>query len=161
MAAGIITNLVLDFTSSLLWPHHKLLLVILDFLQPISIGLGAFLFWRGRQYAAQASAVSIITDAKPHLLYLRPFQSDWTTTKNIFRNRSDWITEEEQLADVLRPFGELVAIGRPGEGLPTPGAARIYASDEEWKDVVKRQMQSTRLVVTMAAVGGDDLCALT
>jgi len=65
MAAGIITNLVLDFTSSLLWPHHKLLLVILDFLQPISIGLGAFLFWRGRQYAAQASAVSIITDAKP------------------------------------------------------------------------------------------------
>ena len=161
MAAGIITNLVLDFTSSLLWPHHKLLLVILDFLQPISIGLGAFLFWRGRQYAAQASAVSIITDAKPHLLYLRPFQSDWTTTKNIFRNRSDWITEEEQLADVLRPFGELVAIGRPGEGLPTPGAARIYASDEEWKDVVKRQMQSTRLVVIMAAVGENVLWELT
>jgi len=136
-------------------------LVILDFLQPISIGLGAFLFWRGRQYAAQASAVSIITDAKPHLLYLRPFQSDWTTTKNIFRNRSDWITEEEQLADVLRPFGELVAIGRPGEGLPTPGAARIYASDEEWKDVVKRQMQSTRLVVIMAAVGENVLWELT
>ena len=161
MAAGIITNLVLDFTSSLLWPHHKLLLVILQLLAPIWVGLGAFLFWRGRQYAAQASAVSIITDAKPHLLYLRPFQSDWTTTKNIFRNRSDWITEEEQLADVLRPFGELVAIGRPGEGLPTPGAARIYASDEEWKDVVKRQMQSTRLVVIMAAVGENVLWELT
>src|SRR6516225_10348056 len=161
MAVGIITMLVLDFTSTLISPHHILLLVILDFLLPISVGLGAFLFWRGRQYAAQASAVSIITDAKPHLLYLRPFQSDWTTTKNIFRNRSDWITEEEQLADVLRPFGELVAIGRPGEGLPTPGAARIYASDEEWKDVVKRQMQSTRLVVIMAAVGENVLWELT
>jgi len=42
-------------------------------------------------------------------------------------------TQEEQLAEVLRPFGDLVAIGRAGEQLPTPGAARIYASDAEWK----------------------------
>jgi hypothetical protein len=54
-----------------------------------------------------------------------------------------------------------VAIGRPGEGLPTPGAARIYASDEEWKDVVKRQMQTARLVVIMAAVGENVLWELT
>src|SRR6516225_2510385 len=162
MAVGIITMLVLDFTSTLISPHHILLLVILDFLLPISVGLGGFLFWRRRQYAAQASAVSIITDHKPHLLYLRPFRSDCTTMKDIFKgNRSGWITEEEQLADVLRPFGELVAIGRPGESLPTPGAARIYASDEEWKDVVKRQMQSTRLVVIMAAVGENVLWELT
>jgi hypothetical protein len=62
-------------------------------------------------------------------------------------------SEEEALVDLLRPFGELVAIGRPGERLPTPGAARIYTSDEEWKDVVKRQMRATRLVVIRAAVG--------
>src|SRR6516162_2555152 len=162
MAVGIITMLVLDFTSTLIAPHHKLLLVILDFLLPISVGLGAFLFWRGRQYAAQASAVSIITDHKPHLLYLRPFRSDSTTMKDIFKgNRLGWITEEEQLADVLRPFGELVAIGRPGESLPTPGAARIYTSDEEWKDVVKRQMQATRLVVIRAAIGENVLWELT
>jgi hypothetical protein len=59
-------------------------------------------------------------------------------------------TQEEQLADVLRPIGDLVAIGRPGEALPTPGAARIYASDEEWKAVVKRQMQAARLVIIRA-----------
>jgi hypothetical protein len=70
-------------------------------------------------------------------------------------------TEEELLADVLRPFGELVAIGRPGESLPTPGAARIYTSDEEWKDVVKRQMQATRLVVIRAAIGENVLWELT
>ena len=160
MAVGIITFLVNSFTSPLIAPHHKLLSLILDFLPSISLGLGAFLFWRGRQYAAQASAVSIITDAKPHLLYLRPFRSDYTTTKEIF-HRSEWITEEEQLADVLRPFGELVAIGRPGESLPTPGAARIYASDAEWRDVVKRQMQTARLVVIMAAVGENVLWELT
>jgi len=160
MAVGIITFLVNSFASPLISRHHELLSVILTFLPLISFALGAFLSWRGRQYAAQASAVSIITDAKPHLLYLRPFRSDYTTTKEIF-NRSEWITEEEQLADVLRPFGELVAIGRPGESLPTPGAARIYTTDAEWKDVVKRQMQSTRLVVIMAAVGENVLWELT
>ena len=56
------------------------------------------------------------------------------------------------MADVLRPFGDLVAIGQPDEGLPKPGAARIYASDEEWKEVVKRQMRAARLVVIRAGV---------
>jgi hypothetical protein len=62
-------------------------------------------------------------------------------------------TEEEQLADVLRPFGDLVAIGQPGEGLPKPGATRIYASDEEWKEIVKGQMQAARLVIIRAGAG--------
>jgi hypothetical protein len=37
---------------------------------------GAFLIWRGRQYAAQANVKRIITDSKQHLLYLRAFRSD-------------------------------------------------------------------------------------
>jgi hypothetical protein len=107
---------------------------------------GAFLIWRGRQYAAQASAKRIISDSKPHLLYLRAFRSDPSTAKQAFYALSfvnpllGLQSEEEQLAEVLQPFGGLIAIGRPGESLPTPGAARIYTSDEEWKDVVKRPL---------------------
>lgn len=63
---------------------------------------------------------------------------------------SGWLTDEEQLGEVLRPFGDLVAIGKPGETLPTPGAARLYASDAEWKKVVIDQMQTARLVVIRA-----------
>ena len=63
---------------------------------------------------------------------------------------SGWLTEEEQLREVLQPFGDLVAIGKPGETLPTPGAARLYASDAEWKKVVTDQMQTARLVVIRA-----------
>ena len=62
-------------------------------------------------------------------------------------------TEVEQLTDVVRPFGELVALARPGERLPEPGAARIYAADEDWKEVVKQQMQAARLVIIRANVG--------
>src|SRR6184192_4310275 len=95
----------------------------------LTIG-GLFLFWRGSQYAAKADAERILTEHEPEVLYLRPFRSDSSTAKYVFSTLTPELsgleTEEEQLADVLRPFGDLVAIGRPGEDLPEPGAARIY-----------------------------------
>jgi hypothetical protein len=120
---------------------------------------GAFLLLRGKQYAAQASAKLIITDTKSHVLYLRAFRSDASTWEQAFFNTfnifdssflSGLESEEEQLKEVLLPFGELITIGRPGESLPTPGAARIYTSDEEWKDLVKRKIQAAQLVVIRA-----------
>jgi len=51
-------------------------------------------------------------------------------------------------------FGDLVAIGKPGETLPTPGAARLYASDAEWQKDVTSQMQNARLVVIRAGTTG-------
>jgi hypothetical protein len=120
--------------------------------------LGAFLVWRGRQYAAKADAERILTDDKP-VLYLRSFRSDQSTVGYVVANamvepsESVLATEEEQLADVLRPIGDLVAIGQPRESLPKPGAARIYASDEEWKEIVKGQMQAARLVIIRAGEG--------
>jgi hypothetical protein len=135
----------------------RVLCLLLGFL----IGsLGAFLVWRGRQYAAKADAERILTDHKPHVLYLRSFRSDQSTADYAFSKAmagsgddSALASTEEQLADVLRPIGDLVAIGRPGEGLPTPGAARIYASDEEWKELVKGQMRAARLVIIRAGAG--------
>src|SRR5262249_34290083 len=119
---------------------------------------GLFLNWRGRQYTAKANAERILTDSKPDVLYLRAFRSDLSTAKAVFGNvyglrETGWTTQEEQLADGLCPIGNLVAIGQPGEELPTPGAARIYTSDEEWKDVVKRHMLAARLVIIRAGEG--------
>jgi hypothetical protein len=136
------------------------------FLLLVIIPGGTFLLRRGRQYAAQASAKSIITDSKSHVLYLRAFRSDTSTLKQAFNLNVHGLlwaykSEEEQLAGVLVPFGELIAIGRPGESLPTPGATRIYTSDEEWKDVVKRQIQAAQLVVIRAAAGENVFWELT
>jgi hypothetical protein len=115
--------------------------------------VGAFLYWRGRQYAAKAVAERVISDSKPDVLYLRAFGTDpsFLATMNF---GAGWLTEEEQLGEVLQPFGDLVAIGKPGETLPTPGAARLYASDAEWKKVVTDQMQTARLVVIRAGTSG-------
>ena len=156
IVAGVILGLVFRFIPD---SDMDETLLVISFLPLLMIFGGAFLFWRGRQYAAQEDAERIITDSKPDVLYLRAFRTDPSTTGNVFssiltaRLMSGLATEEEQLADVLRPFGDLVAIGQPGEGLPKPGAARIYASDEEWKEVVKRQMKAARLVVIRAGVG--------
>src|SRR5262249_45712514 len=120
--------------------------------------LGNFLSWRGRQYTAKANAERILTDSKPDVLYLRAFRSDLSTAKGVFGSvyglrEAGSATQEEQLADVLRPIGDLVAIGQPGEELPTPGATRIYPSDEEWKEIVKSQMRTARLVIIRAGEG--------
>jgi hypothetical protein len=138
----------------------KTLFVVLSWLAFFMIPRGIFLSWRGRQYATQADTERIITDSKPDVLYLRTFRSDRSTARYIFWMLcneaflwSGLATEEEQLAAVLRPFGDLVAIGQPGESLPKPGAVRLYASDEEWKEVVKHQIRAARLVVLRAGMG--------
>jgi hypothetical protein len=129
------------------------------FVSLVMIVGGAFLCWRGRQYRAQANAGNIFGDAKPDVLYLRAFQADRSLLSYVAwsfmlpRLVSGIITEEEQLRDVLRPFGDLVAIGRPGEKLPTPGAARLYVSDAQWQSVVSDQMRSAALVVIRAGHG--------
>src|SRR5881409_57079 len=48
--------------------------------------LGAFLVWRGRQYAAKADAERILTDHKPDVLYLRSFRSDQSAAAYAFEN---------------------------------------------------------------------------
>lgn len=134
-------------------------LVIISWVPLPMILIGVFLYWRGRQYAAREVAEDVLTESRPHVLYLRPFKSDISTIRYVFSALltpqifSGLATEEEQLRDVLQPFGDLVAIGRPGESLPKPGAARLYASNEEWKDVVKAQMLSARLIVIRAGIG--------
>jgi hypothetical protein len=120
---------------------------------PLMIG-GLLLHFRGRQQAARAvaeSSGSPLRDSRPHVLYLRSFKTDPATPfKKLF---SGFTTEEEQLADVLRPFGNLVAIGRPGEPLPLPGATRMYATESEWKELVLDRMRSAPLVVIRAGGG--------
>ena len=176
IAAGMIFNAALQALNTAPWwyvflsAQADIVSDIYDYTVLSSLVVipgGAFLIWRGRQYASQASAKLIITDSKSHVLYLRAFRSDASTAKEVF-NAFDYFSdllgfqsEEEQLAEVLLPFGELIAIGRPGESLPTPGAARLYTSDEEWKDVVKRQIQAARLVVIRAAAGENVLWELT
>jgi hypothetical protein len=124
------------------------------FVGPLVMLGGIVLHFRGRQQAAKSiaeSSTSPLRDSKADVLYLRSFRTDASSRIKILA--SGLSTEEEQLADVLRPFGDLIAIGQPGEPLPMPGAARMYATDAEWKSVVLDRMRSAPLVVIRAGTG--------
>ena len=117
---------------------------------PIVI-LGLALHFRGRQYAGKALAARILGDDRPDVVYLRSFADDQRGVKHLLT--SGFATDEEHLADAVRPFGDMVAIGRPGELLPLPGGARDYPSDDAWRDVVRSRMKVAPLVVLKAGTG--------
>ncbi len=160
----LIAGSVLSAGSTLLFDVPRLkpagvagdiITLIFSMLSAPMLVVGAFLYWRSRQYADKAVAERVISDSKPDVLYLRGFGTDPSIGSYVISAismglTSGWKTDEEQLGEVLLPFGDFVAIGKPGEILPTPGAARLYVSDAEWKKVVRDRMQNARLVVIRA-----------
>lgn len=119
----------------------------------ISIG-GLLLHYRGRQQASKAlagSANNAFLDDRPDVLYLRGFQADVSGLKGMVM--AGLSSDEEQLAKALSPFGDMIAIGRPGEQLPPPGAVRTYVSDADWQRVVLARMKAASLVVLRAGAG--------
>jgi Septum formation len=140
-----------------------LALSLLPFLFIVS---GGFIYFRGRQKMGRSSAESVLNSDRPKVLYLRPFKSDASVigqalSANVgFFPMLGLATDEEQLAEVVRPIGDLIAIGRPGENLPNPGAARLYSDSEEWQRTVIDRMQSARLVVIRAGSGSGILWEL-
>jgi hypothetical protein len=114
----------------------------------------ALVHFRGRQVAARernSSSESPLRDHRPDVLYLRSFGTDASTMRR--KLMAGLSTEEEDLAEAVRPLGDLIAIGRPGEPLPLPGASRMYCSDDEWKDEVAARMREAPLVIIRAGHG--------
>ncbi|OEJ49502.1 hypothetical protein [Streptomyces agglomeratus] len=63
----------------------------------------------------------------------------------------------DRLAALFRPFGPVVAAGRPGEPLPLPGPQSFYLppTGDEWRQHVSEAISRARLVVVVAAVGSE------
>lgn len=120
----------------------------------LTMAASMLVHFHGRRQDAQSLATeryNQFSEDKPEVLYLRSFTTDPSSWKK--QLYSGLTTEEEQLALVLKPFGDLIAIGQPGESLPLPGAIRIYASNAEWQSVVFDHMRSSALVVIRAGTG--------
>jgi len=126
-----------------------------------AILLGLFLRYRGKQYVARSRPAEWLEDSRPPVVYLRPFKEDASTIARVLPGLanpalllSTFSTFEEQLREALRPIGPLVALAHPGRGLPKPGAARFYASDEDWRTLVAELLNKARLVVLHPGLSG-------
>ena len=118
----------------------------------LSLFLAFKLIYRGKQYSARGKAAKAEADARQPVLYFRPFVMDEVVSR-LFRQalgRGVWpwfFSVEEQLADALEPIGPLVAIGKPGEQLPTPGAVREYFDATTWQKAVQRWLSIARIII--------------
>lgn len=123
--------------------------------RPVILLVAFLLIHRGKAYASRAKAASYTeaiargADQRPPVLYLRPFKRDKLMSERALTAfvKGGMATNEEQLAAMVEPIGPLIAIGVPGEKLPRPGAMRAYASDAEWRDVVRHWLASARLII--------------
>ena len=59
----------------------------------------------------------------------------------------DDTTAEQKLVNALKKYGPVIAIGRPGELLPSLGAARFYVTDDQWQQKVADVANVSELVV--------------
>jgi hypothetical protein len=99
--------------------------------------------YRQRQRKNLLAAEDLLkNDTRPHVLYLRSFKDDQTTSRLL--NLS---TEEQELAVAMLDIGPFIAFGEPGEEAPEPGAARMYVAHERWRNEVRNLITNARLVV--------------
>jgi len=113
------------------------------------------LFWQLRSPSAEEE-LSRNRNRRPSF-YLRSFELDAAFAKPQFgmvefllgRPR---LTMEQMITRALRRRGPVIAIGRPGERLPSLGAARFYVDDESWKSKVNDITAAAEVVVWATGV---------
>jgi GYF domain 2 len=106
------------------------------------VALGQSFRTLAKKHRAMSAKAALEKDRRPPIVYLRSFQDDGVFNPGTFFLINDWLrtlhleTAERTLAEMLEPYGPVVAIGRPDEEMPEVGAARIYVGDDHWKDLV-------------------------
>ncbi len=130
--------------------------------------LAVTLIRRSRRHLAVSAEEAMRDDPRPPVLYLRSFKSDkraarldfggfgpwfWLWPAGIYAMAREWrgSSEEEYWSAALAEIGPPIALGAPGQ-LPFRGAARLYASQEDWRDVVLNFARKASLVVVLAGM---------
>lgn len=97
-------------------------------------------------------------DKRPPVIYLRSFEYEKSLLlKRIFSYvlyyGGYWqnvYTFEEIMSDIFSAFGPFIALGKPGEKLATPGAARTYVGQDEWQSIIRGWINESNFVIVQA-----------
>lgn len=95
-----------------------------------------------RRLIFQRAEEVIRSDTRPPVLYLRSFQDDDSIARAIA-----FLSVEQEMKLVLFDIGPFIAFADPNIEPPDPGAARMYASQEHWREVACEEMSKARLVI--------------
>jgi hypothetical protein len=113
--------------------------------------LGGRLIIRGRQQTEPSAELIIKYSILPPILYLRKFADDENISYSVdsvyYQGLKFHETIETQFTKALKKIGPLIAVGRPEEKLPIPGASRSYFTDEEWFIKIREYMSKASLII--------------
>ena len=156
---GIILAMVIAFSPKGDIPVDSVILLNIVLLLAV-IGLflgGKYMTRLGKRLSALPADQAMANDPRAPVLYLRSFKDETFTSQHIgevgiglWSKMGGIATREEDLTVVLEEIGPVIAIGKPGERLPQVGAARFYASDEDWQSLFLEQLARAQLVVLRA-----------
>ncbi|WP_424893182.1 hypothetical protein [Streptomyces sp. XH2] len=151
------------FTQGMWWLQELAGLVVLV-IGLYVFGAGRRRVVRGKQHTADVIVSAGQLAGTRYVLYLRPFANDpamaslprdfqggGSNAENLFFLTG--LTYEEALVRRFRHLGRVVAIGRPGEPLPLPGAARAYLPVDDWQDTVSELIGGAHVVMLSAGPG--------
>ncbi|WAL68664.1 hypothetical protein ORV05_13080 [Amycolatopsis cynarae] len=111
------------------------------------LGAGLLILRFSRPRSVRDAVRALLADGRRPVLYLRSFADDQTAARVDDGANLNIHSREEQLAQVLRAFGPVIAVGKPGEPLPHLGAARFYLPYDDWQPAVLRLMELSQLIV--------------
>jgi hypothetical protein len=100
-----------------------------------------------RVYAYTAEEELTRNEARRPIFYLRSFSLEVWDKPTLRMLLQDDTTAEQKLVNVLKKYGPVIAIGRPGEELPSLGAARFYVTDDQWQQKVADVANVSELVI--------------
>ena len=100
-----------------------------------------------RVYADTAEEELKRNEARRPIFYLRSFSLEVWDKPTLRMLLQDDTTAEQKLVNVLNKYGPVIAIGRPGEVLPSLGAARFYVTDDQWQQKVADVANVSQLVI--------------
>ena len=108
-------------------------------------------------------------DTRAPILFLRSFKEEKRLLEppsrsllaRVLRLRDSRRTLDEIVLDAASPVGPVVALGLPTEEAVPLGAARLYANDAGWQEVVRGLVQKSRAVIICVEDGEGVLWELT
>jgi hypothetical protein len=131
---------------------------------------GYYIWFQGRRIASVSAEQLLLQDKRAPVLFIRSFEDEeksyslstfYNLIKTVFvdlkflkryfqAGASFWgPVLQLQFNGLFSKIGPFIAIGRPGEKIPAMGAARLYVSDNDWKNVISDFLSRARLIVVL------------
>lgn len=127
------------------------------------LGIGYILYLKKRSRLKTVEEI-IENDHRPPVLFLRSFETENKRVKipfknffsSTFRNFIGYTFDEYLEKDVTKMLGPFIALGRPGDYLPMPGAARSYVHDENWQETITGYCEKASVIIFLESMTEGD-----